>query len=556
MPNDIALFFLKNSILLNGLDWLLKSIIVLGLTLILSHGIKREVFSSASRHLMWLYSILCLLAIPFAPFAFEFTTMSAAPTGTMYTFIAIANSAVEPILVSPSEYPLANLLLIAYLLPAGFFLLRIMIGVAAVLRISNRAIPITELQTKTFAHNLAIKFQLKRPVHLALSKDVTSPFSCGILFPRIILPEHFTTWSQSTLEDVLTHELAHIKRLDWPTMLLCYVVTCLYWVNPLCWLALRRVNDEAELSCDSAALAHGRSANHYAESLVCIARQNRDSHRLLAQEMADKRLLPQRINLILWGSLIPASASAKFSFHLTAILAILTGIFSNLNLVSAQSIDISGIFRNIVRVKSVNQDMILINDDGDYPPIGSGALQQLARAQQYGVSGWNLVSFSLNEDGSVDGETIEIVEAEPQDIFDRSTIESASQFKFLPPAQIGEKFSKDEIRYVFQYVLDFKKNAQSLGAEPINREYLPLNYITPQYPSAAREGSIEGQVLVEFTITKQGIPSGIVILDRSPSDIFNAAAVNAAERLRFDPRIVNGDVAEVVGARHLFSFKL
>ena len=69
------------------------------------------------------------------------------------------------------------------------------------------------------------------------------------------------------------------------------------------------------------------------------------------------------------------------------------------------------------------------------------------------------------------------------------------------------------------------------------------------------ENNVEGHVLVEFTVTKEGLPRGIVILDRSPSNIFNTSAVNAAERFRFDPRIMDGKPVEAEGAQYLFTFE-
>ncbi len=85
---------------------------------------------------------------------------------------------------------------------------------------------------------------------------------------------------------------------------------------------------------------------------------------------------------------------------------------------------------------------------------------------------------------------------------------------------------------------------------------MPLNHITPQYPISARQQKIEGYVLVEFTVTREGVPFGIVILDRSPSDIFNASAINTAERFRFRPRVENGTPVEAQGAQFLFNYKL
>ncbi len=177
------------------------------------------------------------------------------------------------------------------------------------------------------------------------------------------------------------------------------------------------------------------------------------------------------------------------------------------------------------------------------------------RAQQRGVTGWNLVNFSVDVDGNVDVDSISIVDSEPSGIFDQASILAAAEFKFRPAIIDGVTARVDSLQYVLIYTLETPRPAFPYS-NPRNRDYLPLNYITPEYPLAAREEEIEGHVLVEFTVTTQGRPRGIVILDRSPSDIFNVSAVNAAERFRFEPRIMNGEPVEAEGAQYQFVFEL
>lgn len=554
MRNELALFFWENPLLLSGADWLIKSVVVLVLALSISHAIKAAGLSSSARHLLWMCSIICLALTPIVYFALDAVSTAPAVAGNMITLTALANYPAEPILITTSNYSLAEILLYAYLLPGGLLLLRIPIGVFAVLRISNRASAINDIKINEVARKLTDSLNLVRSVEIKQSREITSPFSCGILFPTVILPEQAENWSQSTLEDVLMHEFNHIKRLDWLTMLVCHIVTCVYWINPLCWIALSRVNEEAESSCDSAALAYGRKANSYAESLVYVARQSRDEHRLLVQMMADKRLLPKRIKQILEEPLMPASATNKFRFQLVAMLAILIGLFSNLSLISAQSAGVAQVSQIPELILRADRSTIFTPGDSNYWPITAVAPHYPKRAQQRGITGWNLLSFSVNEDGNVDADTIVVVGSEPRGIFESSSIRAAAQLKFRPPRAGGAKVDVNGVQYLFKYELDERVFA-GLYTKIKNREYLPLNYITPYYPPAASEESVEGHVLVEFTVTKQGIPAGIVILDRSPSNIFNASAINAAERFRFVPKIVDGEPAEAEGAQYLFSFK-
>ena len=70
--------------------------------------------------------------------------------------------------------------------------------------------------------------------------------------------------------------------------------------------------------------------------------------------------------------------------------------------------------------------------DGDYLPLVAIAPQYPTRAAQRGIQGWCLVSFTVDGLGNVVEESIEVVDAEPANIFDRSSLRAAARFKFQP----------------------------------------------------------------------------------------------------------------------------
>jgi len=92
-------------------------------------------------------------------------------------------------------------------------------------------------------------------------------------------------------------------------------------------------------------------------------------------------------------------------------------------------------------------------------------------------------------------------------------------------------------------------------------EYLPIVKVAPQYPRRAAQRGIEGFVTVEFTVTINGATKDVEVIEGidkegNPTTIFNQAAVKAAEKFKYKPRVVDGTPLEVLGVRNRFVFEL
>ncbi len=61
-----------------------------------------------------------------------------------------------------------------------------------------------------------------------------------------------------------------------------------------------------------------------------------------------------------------------------------------------------------------------------------------------------------------------------------------------------------------------------------------------KYPKKAFNKCIEGHVLVRFVIATDGTTKDIVVISARPERVFEKAAVEAVEKWRFEPRILNG----------------
>lgn len=94
------------------------------------------------------------------------------------------------------------------------------------------------------------------------------------------------------------------------------------------------------------------------------------------------------------------------------------------------------------------------------------------------------------------------------------------------------------------------------GLQASDGEYLPIVKIAPQYPRRALSRGIEGYVILEYTVTKQGTVKKPVVIEAEPSNIFDRAAIKSALRYKYKPRIIDGEATEVTGVRTKITFQL
>lgn len=98
-------------------------------------------------------------------------------------------------------------------------------------------------------------------------------------------------------------------------------------------------------------------------------------------------------------------------------------------------------------------------------------------------------------------------------------------------------------------------NIGGLGFGVSDGEYLPIVKVAPVYPTRAAARGLEGYVIVEFTVTQTGATKDIFVVE-STSSLFERAAVDAAAKFKYKPRVIDGNPVEVAGVRNKITFVL
>ncbi|XPF95930.1 energy transducer TonB [Colwellia sp. RE-S-Sl-9] len=87
-------------------------------------------------------------------------------------------------------------------------------------------------------------------------------------------------------------------------------------------------------------------------------------------------------------------------------------------------------------------------------------------------------------------------------------------------------------------------------------DYLPIVKVAPIYPRRAQSRGIEGYVIVEFVVTKNGSVRDAKVVESNPESIFDQAAMDAALKFKYKPRVVDGVAMEVAGVQNKISFQI
>ena len=128
-----------------------------------------------------------------------------------------------------------------------------------------------------------------------------------------------------------------------------------------------------------------------------------------------------------------------------------------------------------------------------------------------------------------------------------------------PPPEMDDAAPEAEKLSVAAIDVDTDINMTSGGISltPGDAEYLPIVKVAPVYPRRALQRGIEGWVLLEFTVSKQGTVKDIRVVDSQPkTKIFHRAAIKAAAKFKYKPRTEDGKPIEVPGVRNRIIFRM
>ncbi|HYE29182.1 MAG TPA: M56 family metallopeptidase, partial [Allosphingosinicella sp.] len=253
-----------------------KSAAIAGSALLLAALLRSR--AAADRGAVLKVAVALLLALPaiawFAP-ALEIETAApapavAAPAAPLFLDTAEAEPALTPAAAETAGGDWDDPSLLFFLLYAGGVAMvggRLLAGLWTLRRWTRAAREVDAPEWREALHRAGGE---ALGIRLLVSEEASSPLSWGWRRPVVLL-DRDTLRAPAEADAILAHEVAHVARRDWPSLILSRLAVALFWFNPLVWRLDREIAQQAEEAADSEAAAAVEPAR-YAQTLLDWAR--------------------------------------------------------------------------------------------------------------------------------------------------------------------------------------------------------------------------------------------------------------------------------------------
>jgi RND family efflux transporter MFP subunit len=225
------------------------------------------------RSVIWNACLLGLLLLPVAAVVFPRLRLTA-PQGPIsaVSLLAPSNLPSPDFIPPPAPHPgrdWSAAVFLAYTAVAAALVARLMLSLWAVERLRRSSPAVLEPRWVEALDRWRGRLNVARRVRLARSQRTSVPVIVGWLRPVIVLPETLVeSASAATIDAVLLHELAHVRRGDYGWNVLLRLVQALYWPHPLVWLIGRLIAGVREQACDDLCVAWLGGAASYCATLL------------------------------------------------------------------------------------------------------------------------------------------------------------------------------------------------------------------------------------------------------------------------------------------------
>ena len=188
--------------------------------------------------------------------------------------IAIASAFASPVPLSPSSLSRVTapaLLLTLWLSGIAILIFRLSIGYSRIWAIVRRARPASD-GIHDECRRVAQAIDCGKRVTVLQTTGIQSPLLCGIVRPRVLLPERMCNESyRHDLTGILAHELTHLRSRDIHWNVVLQLISIVLWFHPLAWWIRKAHLAACELVCDAVSATLVGNVDNYCRTLARVA---------------------------------------------------------------------------------------------------------------------------------------------------------------------------------------------------------------------------------------------------------------------------------------------
>lgn len=365
---------------------------------------------------------------------------------------------------------------------------------------------------------------------VAFSKNTHIPFTYGWYSTKIVVPNDLKN-EPDKCAMALQHELMHIKHRDFLLHCILMVIKTLFWFHPLMHYLHNSGKEYREIICDSEVLAENKfSKKRYATLLFELAEKEFQNSQLALSMAVNPSSLKKRIQIMdTQPNTAPKFRSSFLLTLFTACLLIIT--------ISCSDISDNGITKN--EFQEAQQKMNADTDTNKQPLYildgekitETNPPDALSRIKSKYIKSINVLKGQEAENRYGKAGENGVIEIHFLEDINKELV--FSDLKESPTLRDGSaKGSKQE-----DYFVAIEEMPKLVGGLASLQKRI-------NYPKEAQEAGIQGKVIVQFIVNKQGEVENPQII-RGIGGGCDKEALRVVKQAKFEPGKQNGEAKRV-----------
>lgn len=412
---------------------------------------------------------------------------------TMQVVVAQYTQLPDFVVTSPktSALTMTNVAVIIYFTVAAVLLLYMLMQLVSLVVIKHKS-----------------KIAIVQNTTIRVLNTANAPFS---FFGMIFLNPDL--YSENEIGEILTHEQTHVKQWHSIDTVLGQLLTVVCWFNPFAWLLRSEIHQNVEFLADSKVLKRGHEAHDYQMHLLQLS----TSAITMNYKVTNHFNISSLKKRIIMMNKQKTSKTNLWKYLMAVPVAIVLVIASNVQTLSASVNNLQNSF-STEKITNDDSDHVyrVVERMPEFPGGTEALMGYLSKNVKYpesakknSVQGKVIIQFIVNKKGQVvspkitksvspelDAEALRVIRAMPQ--WEPAT-QHGKTVDCMYTISIAFKLSHEQdSEKVFNVV---EKMPEFPGGMPALMKFLSENI---KYPEAAKQNNIQGKVICQFIVDKNG----------------------------------------------------